>query len=130
VIRIGRERAFAPELLFNPMLIGSEDLSLPAAVHSAIQRTDLDLRRTLYSSILLSGGTTLLKGFGDRLLSELKKLNGADVRIKITAPPERKYSAWIGGSILASLATFKKMWISAAEWSECGPSVLDRHSFL
>merc|ERR1712146_421481 len=34
------------------------------------------------------------------------------MKIKIIAPPERKYSVWIGGSILASLSTFQQMWIS------------------
>jgi hypothetical protein len=48
-------------------------------------------------------------GFGDRLLNEVKKLAVKDVKIKIYAPPERKYSTWIGGSILAGLNTFKKV---------------------
>lgn len=57
-------------------------------------------------------------GFGDRLLNEVKKLAIKDMKIKIYAPPERKYSTWIGGSILAGLATFKKMWVSAEEYQE------------
>lgn len=48
-------------------------------------------------------------GFGDRLLNEVKKLALKDIKIKIYAPPERKYSTWIGGSILAGLNTFKKV---------------------
>ena len=36
------------------------------------------------------------------------------MKIKIIAPPERKYSVWIGGSILASLSTFQQMWIRFA----------------
>jgi hypothetical protein len=48
-------------------------------------------------------------GFGDRLLNEVKKLALKDVKIKIYAPPERKYSTWIGGSILAGLGAFKKV---------------------
>jgi centractin len=67
---------------------------------------------------VLSGGTTLIKGFGDRLLSEVKKQANKDVKIKIFAPPERKYSTWIGASILASLSTFKKMWVTAEEYQE------------
>jgi len=76
------------------------------------------------------------QGFGDRLLNEVKKLALKDVKIKIYAPPERKYSTWIGGSILAGLNTFKKvrnilsisiydfflrlpkMWVSAEEYQE------------
>ncbi|POW19164.1 hypothetical protein PSHT_04975 [Puccinia striiformis] len=87
-------------------------------VVDSINRTDLDLRKHLFHNIILSGGTTLCKGFGDRLLFEVKKLTMKDVKIKIYAPPERKYSTWIGGSILAGLNTFKKMWVSAEEYQE------------
>lgn len=75
----------------------------------------MDLRKDLYSNIVLSGGSTLTKGFGDRLLTEVQKLAVKDMRIKIFAPPERKYSTWIGGSILAGLSTFRKASLSCVE---------------
>ena len=46
------------------------------------------------------------------------------MKIKINAPPERKYSVWIGGSILASLSTFQNMWITKEEYDESGPAIL------
>ena len=84
---------------------------------------------------LRRGWLTGPSGFGDRLLNEVKKLALKDIKIKIYAPPERKYSTWIGGSILAGLSTFKKvschgifpltlpdellqMWVSAEEYQE------------
>jgi centractin len=103
------ERHLAPEILFNPELIGSEYPGVHQLVVDSINRADLDLRKNLYSNIVLSGGTTLTKGFGDRLLYEVKKLALRDMKIKIYAPPERKYATWIGGSILAGLSTFKKV---------------------
>lgn len=48
----------------------------------------------------------------------MKKLALRDTKIRISAPPERKYSTWIGGSILAGLSTFKRMWVSAEEYQE------------
>jgi centractin len=72
-------------------------------VQDAINRADMDLRQSLYQNIVLSGGTTMLKGFGDRLLNEIKKSAYKETKIKIYAPPERKFSTWIGGSILGSL---------------------------
>lgn len=78
-------------------------------VVDAIGRTDMDLRKSLFGNIVLSGGSTLCKGFGDRLLNEVQRLAVKDMRIKIFAPPERKYSTWIGGSILAGLSTFRKV---------------------
>lgn len=83
-------------------------------VVDSINRTDLDLRKALYANIVLSGGSTLTKGFGDRLLTEVQRLAVKDMRIKIFAPPERKYSTWIGGSILAGLSTFRKVCLVVA----------------
>ena len=108
-LRVGQERFRAPEILFAPEIIGLEYPGIHQIVTDAINRTDLDLRKSLYANIVLSGGSTLTKGFGDRLLSEVKKLAVKDMRIKIFAPPERKYSTWIGGSILAGLSTFRKV---------------------
>jgi len=70
----------------------------------------MDLRKELYANIVLSGGATLTKGFGDRLLHEVQRAAVKETKIKIYAPPERKYSTWIGGSILAGLSTFKKVY--------------------
>merc|ERR1719410_1840107 len=55
---------------------------------------------------------------------EITALAPSTIKIKIIAPPERKYSVWIGGSILASLSTFQQMWISKQEYDECGPAIV------
>jgi len=133
--KIGAERFRAPEILFDPEIIGLEYPGIHQIVVDAINRTDLDLRKSLFGNIVLSGGSTLTKGFGDRLLHEVQRLAVKDMRIKIFAPPERKYSTWIGGSILAGLSTFRKvhyflflsrsirlthtqMWVSIDDWHE------------
>ncbi|KAL1902906.1 Centractin [Sporothrix stenoceras] len=117
-LKVGAERFRAPEILFDPEIIGLEYPGVHQMVVDAIVRTDLDLRKSLYANIVLSGGTTLTKGFGDRLLHEIRKIAVKDMRIKIFAPPERKYTTWIGGSILAGLSTFRKMWVSIDDWHE------------
>ncbi|KAF8140249.1 actin-related protein [Boletus edulis] len=127
IVQLGSERFRAPEILFNPELIGQEYAGVHQVVVDSINRVDLDLRKSLFSNIVLSGGSTLCKGFGDRLLNEVKKLALKDVKIKIYAPPERKYSTWIGGSILAGLGTFKKMWVSAEEYQE-DPDIIHKKS--
>ena len=67
----------------------------------------------------------MTKGFGDRMLAEVKRLAVREMKIKIFAPPERKYATWIGGSILAGLSTFKRMWVSAEEFNE-DPDVIHK----
>ena len=104
-------------------------MGLPALVGAAIGKSDLDLRATLYSHVLLAGGSTLFKGLPDRLLAELKRQAPRELRVRIFAPPERKYSTWIGGSILASLSTFRKMWCTKAEYEEEGARAVHRKSF-
>lgn len=98
--------------MFDPERIGLEYSGVHQMVVDAIQRTDMDLRKTLFGSIVLSGGSTLTRGFGDRLLHEVQRLAVKDMRIKIYAPQERKYTTWIGGSILAGLSTFKKVGVA------------------
>jgi centractin len=129
VIQIGPARFRAPEVLFRPDLIGEECEGLHEVLVYSIQKSDLDLRKVLFKNIVLSGGSTLFKGFGDRLLSEIKKLSPKDVQIKISAPQERLYSTWIGGSILASLDTFKKMVVSKREFDEEGQRAVHRKTF-
>ncbi|KAJ2368693.1 centractin- actin- protein of the dynactin complex, partial [Coemansia sp. RSA 2610] len=128
LISLGHERFRAPEILFQPDIIGLEYPGIHQVVADSISRADIDLRRSLYANVVLSGGTTLTRGFGDRLLAELRKQAVKDCKIKISAPPERKYSTWIGGSILASLSTFKKMWISAEEYQE-DPDIIHKKFF-
>jgi len=129
IIDIGSERFRAPEILFQPEIVGEECPGIHELLVNSIRRTDLDLRKTLFANIILSGGSTLFPGFGDRLLHEVKQLAPKDIKIKISAPPERKYSTWMGGSILASLTTFAKMWISSEEYEEDGVNVVHRKTF-
>lgn len=128
-IAIGPEAFRAPEILFHPRLVGSEDSGFHQMLHEAITSADVDLRKALYTSVLLSGGTTLLEGLGKRLLNELKQLAPPSLKIKITAPPERQTSTWIGGSILASLSTFRRMTISADEYKEAS-DLHDKHELI
>ncbi|CAF4645071.1 unnamed protein product, partial [Rotaria magnacalcarata] len=119
-------RHLAPEVLFNPELIGDECEGMHEILSGSIRRSDMDVRRILYQNIVLSGGSTLFRGFGDRLLSELKRIAPKEVKIKISAPRERLYSTWIGGSILASLDTFKKIWVTKREYDAEGARMTDK----
>eukprot|EP00446_Apocalathium_sp_SHHI-4_P003435 CAMPEP_0177178656 /NCGR_PEP_ID=MMETSP0367-20130122/14442_1 /TAXON_ID=447022 ORGANISM="Scrippsiella hangoei-like, Strain SHHI-4" /NCGR_SAMPLE_ID=MMETSP0367 /ASSEMBLY_ACC=CAM_ASM_000362 /LENGTH=117 /DNA_ID=CAMNT_0018625323 /DNA_START=41 /DNA_END=391 /DNA_ORIENTATION=- len=87
-------------------------------------KCDVDIRKDLYANIVLSGGTTMFTGIGERMTKELTALAPSTMKIKVVAPPERKYSVWIGGSILSSLSTFQQMWISKGEYDESGPTIV------
>jgi len=129
VIVIGSERFRCPEVLFQPSLIGKEASGIHDCTFQTIMKCDVDIRRDLYANIVLSGGSTMFPGIAERMTKELTALAPSTMKIKVVAPPERKYSVWIGGSILASLSTFQQMWISKAEYDESGPSIVHRKCF-
>jgi len=129
VIVIGNERFRCPEVLFQPSFIGKEASGIHDCTFQTIMKCDVDIRKDLYANIVLSGGTTMFPGIAERMTKELTALAPSTMKIKVVAPPERKYSVWIGGSILASLSTFQQMWISKAEYDEAGPSIVHRKCF-
>lgn len=129
VITIGAERFRCAEVLFQPSLVGLEAPGIHETTFNSIMKCDVDIRKDLYGNIVLSGGSTMFPGIADRMSKEVAALAPNSVKVKVVAPPERKYSVWIGGSILASLSTFQQMWITKAEYEESGPPIVHRKCF-
>jgi actin len=129
VITIGNERFRCPEVLFQPSLIGQETEGVHKTTYKSIMKCDIDIRKDLYGNVVLSGGSTMFNGIAERMTKEMVALAPSSMKIKVIAPPERKYSVWIGGSILSSLSTFQPMWITKAEYDESGPSIVHRKCF-
>lgn len=147
----GTVRYRVPEVMFNPTgILPQEFLNLPAPatqnsviptpslreaksvqqlIASSLQLQDPDLHPTLLSNIVVVGGPTLTPGFLDRLQNELMRMPLGNAKPKIEAPGTlvgRKYSSWLGGSILASLGTFHQLWVGREEYMESGKSVINR----
>merc|ERR1712003_260119 len=118
IITVGAERFRCSEVLFKPSLIGKESEGVHSLTYESIMKCDVDIRRDLYTNTVLSGGSTMFPNIDKRLNKEMTALAPASIKVKIVAPPERKYSVWIGGSILSSLSTFQEMWISKDEYDE------------
>jgi actin beta/gamma 1 len=129
IITVGNERFRCPEVLFQPSFIGKEASGIHDTTFQSIMKCDVDIRKDLYANVVLSGGTTMFAGIGERMTKELTALAPSTMKIKVVAPPERKYSVWIGGSILSSLSTFQQMWISKGEYDESGPTIVHRKCF-
>ncbi|XP_076463117.1 actin, cytoskeletal 1A-like [Babylonia areolata] len=118
-----------PKSLFQPSFLGMESAGIHENCYNSIMKCDVDIRKDLYAAVCLSGGSTMYPGIADRMRKEITALAPPTMKIKVSAPPECKYSVWIGGSILASLSTFKQMWISKQEYDESGPSIVHRKCF-
>eukprot|EP01042_Synura_sphagnicola_P000665 gene665-737_t len=145
--------------------ITTEDLDNPARTISSwglveqtfqtIKLCDDSARRDLCQNVILSGGTSMLPGLGDRLLTDLQAQlldmdnrfgvpgvssggyygSSADLRVlphSTCREPgyttQRKIAAWIGGSIVASLSTYKQFKITRQEWEENAESCIQTKS--
>ena len=135
-IRISDEKFEAPEILFNPSLIQKEYDGIPYMMMKSINTCPIDCRKGLYAGIVLSGANTLFPGFASRLETEIKTLYkqsalklAKDKRIKINinviSSPKRKYSVFIGASVIANHYNEDNVegyWITRDEWLECEDS--------
>lgn len=130
IFTIGEERFLCTELMFQPRFLRNwEEPGVHETINYAIRMCDADIQKDLYANIVLSGGSSMFPGMAERLQKELTSLAPESTKVTVIAPPERKYSVWIGGSILASLSTFQHKWITKQEYEESGPSLVHRQCF-
>ena len=129
IITLGTERFRAPEGLFQPSFFGQEFPGIHRVTYNSIAKCNSDIREELFCNVVLSGRSTMLSGISDRLQKELSALAPPSTRIKVVAPADRRFSAWIGGSVFASLPGFDKMWFSKEEYDEYGPMMVHRKCF-
>ncbi|KAK6590242.1 BRG1 brm-associated factor 53A [Cryptosporidium xiaoi] len=131
-----------PECLLNPEMEMNDSESpktskcdfpgICPAISNTIVNCDIDIRRDLVGAVIIIGGTSLIPGLVDRIsrtLAEDDKLSGGGPKLKIISPNstvERKFSSWIGGSILSSLGSFQQMWFSKEEYLEHGIHLIER----
>ena len=128
-INLSQDRNLIIERVFNPVKEYPEFSGYHQMVNNAISQADLEIKKELYSNIFLCGGNTLFSGFPERFQKQITNTNKQTFKIKIITHPsntERKFSSWIGGSILSSLGTFHQLWLSLAEFEEHGASIIER----
>ncbi|CAI6357131.1 unnamed protein product [Macrosiphum euphorbiae] len=120
----GNERFKIPEMLFDPSPnMGGSMLSMSHIVVTSAGMCDVDIRPTLYNNIVVTGGNSLIQGFPERLNRDLTSRVPASMRLRMISPNgsvERRFGAWIGGSIIASTGTFQQLWFSCQEYKDGG----------
>merc|ERR1712132_10167 len=124
VVTVHNQMIRCPELMFKPSLDGKEMMGLHELTKKTVNDCDLDVRKDLLGNVVMSGGTTMFPNMPERLQSEIQGLVPEATKVKVIAPPERMISVWIGGSILASLSTFNRMWINRESNPDAQPPIV------
>lgn len=128
VVTIGKERFCCTEILFKPHMNGFDYDGIDKVIFNSIKKCDIDIHKEMYANIIPSGCSAMFEGLPERLEKEVKCFAPATMKLKIVAP-KSKYTAWIGGSILAGLDTFPLMVIRHDEYTDEGPRIIHRKCF-
>ncbi len=139
MIRIDNECHFnTAEILFDPMSWRDFEMPKPlsqecavgvhAMIDESIQLCDSYLRKNLYKNVVLAGGTSMFQGYNDRVKQELMAITESHQYIDVISDSQRKYAAWIGGSMYGSLGTFNQIKVTRHEYND-DPDVVHKKYF-
>ena len=125
-IELSKELYKANEILFSPNEENEKEkglLSIKNMVIDSINKCDNEIKNDIKENICLTGGTTLLKNFPEKLKNELSE-SSEGTNFNLSAEQERLFSTWIGGSIVSSLDNFQFMWVNKKEYTDNGKNLL------
>ncbi|EFB20264.1 hypothetical protein PANDA_011214, partial [Ailuropoda melanoleuca] len=125
-ITLGPEKFLCPEGLFQTDIMGRNGLGIHMKAFQSISSCKSALWKILFGHIILSGGTGTCSGLRFRMQRELLALVSPTISMKVSTCPSSTYSAWLGGSVLCSLSTFKDMWVTSKEYKDIGASIVSR----
>ncbi|CAN1257554.1 Actin, muscle (Fragments), partial [Linum perenne] len=106
LMKILTERGYSFTTTAEREIVRSYELPDGQVITIGAERCDVDIRKDLYGNIVLSGGSTMFPGIADRMSKEISALAPSSMKIKVVAPPERKY-----------------------KYDESGPSIVHRKCF-
>ncbi|XP_047146066.1 POTE ankyrin domain family member J isoform X1 [Hydra vulgaris] len=115
-LKVEESRFECVEGLFQPSLWGKDIPSLQVCLEKAIKACEIDDRKEISKNIFLSGGSSLIKGLGERLEKELQSLILSYVHVKESANTHRINAAYKGASVLSTLPNFQNLCITRNEW--------------
>jgi actin-related protein len=83
-------------------------------LETSLDKCNEDLRTSMMKNMIFCGGCSMIPGMEDRIHRELSNF-GDDMRIEFDW--QRRYSSWIGGSMIGSLSVFQQLAITNQEHS-------------
>lgn len=125
VVILDEERHACCEPLFDPAILETEHISMAQAVVRAIQACPIDVRRELAANIFVSGGTSMLPGFVDRMQKDVMARLPASMAVRVQHANRAEYSAWFGASVFALLPEdSRRGWVHVDDFQAAGAGII------
>jgi actin-related protein len=70
-----------------------------------------------------------MEGFKERVTKEINALCSSLLQPQVVAPADRKFSAWLGGSLISNLSSFESLWVTKEQWTSLGSAIIYRNCF-
>ncbi|EAY19095.1 Actin family protein [Trichomonas vaginalis G3] len=102
-----------------------ESLSAAEIIAKSIEASDLPARGELWKNIILTGGTSKLKGLKERLLNELTELNPLNAKPRMYFPEDPITSCWKGEALSAKFDA-EENWLFAEQYKADPKAVFEK----
>jgi actin-related protein len=126
-ILLADERWKCPEALFNPGMIGLESLGVGALVTESVNKCEIDVRKSLLSNVVLSGGTTMFPGFSERLTKEIKYNvpTASQAGVRVVQSKDAKNAVYTGAQVYSTLRSMQEeQWMMIEDYDEYGANFI------
>lgn len=127
-LHIGTERLRAPELLFQPSMIGSVEAGIAEIIDFVLKRYPSETQARLVNNVFATGGPTKLSGFIDRLTRELREIRPFETSFKINTAENVSLDGWYGARNFGASSNLSEYLITRKEYEEQGGEYLKEHS--
>ena len=139
IVSISRKtRVLASELLFNPKVWENtkNELGLIDLITGSIKKTEMfdkNFKESLVENIVLSGGTSMMENFPQRVENDLKgykEEDGFELEYEpiVDAAINRNIGKWIGMGMISRMSAFDKLFIKKQDYQELGEERLSELS--
>ena len=112
-------------------MVGFRQGGIVHAIHQAIQACPEELRSSMWSSILLTGGSANIPNLANRITQELRPIAPMDSVVNVYQCANPALANWRGAAIYASRPIFRQLVTTRDQYKEVGGGqqvIADEHA--
>lgn len=125
---VGTERIRAPEIIFQPSLIGEEQAGIAETLHYVLDRYPKAIQDILVQNVFLTGGNVMYPGMKARVEKELLEMRPFQSSFQVQLASNPVLDAWYGARDWAlDHLEDSGAWVTRKDYEEKGGEYLKEH---